>query len=255
MRIVLINNTAGEFPLIGGIPNLGPYAKQVLEITTVTFESLKYHLDLMKAKGLISYHTDQDDKPSSKTEISSITIPELPNTSKEDIILLRTELDTASSEIDSRLLGLEASLQVKIEVLESLVLKLSANLAATKPNATILRVDSSNAVSMSRNSYEPINGTEVTIPSSGMWLILAEIGVYSPVASKGNVAVGRLGSDSNDKIYQNSERSWLRINDSLTSIYSSLSTELVAGDKLSLYWKVSEGVIRGTYRSLTLISM
>lgn len=254
MKIILTNNTAGEFPLIGGIPNLGPYAKQVLDITTVTFESLKSHLDSMKAKGLISYSIAQE-----ATEKKAIT-PKVVDAARaeaftEDLNTLRVDMGTASIGLDAKIATMESSLLGRIAALEDTIQQLESRLAEIKPGTCVIRVDSHNTVSLSRPGYEPINGTEIVVPVTGNWLILGELGIHSPVASKGHVALGRTGSDASDKLYPNSERGWVRVNDTISSVHTSCMSHLTAGDKLSLYWKASEGVIRGTYRSLTLISM
>lgn len=254
MKIILTNNTSGEFPLIGGIPNLGPYAKQVLDITTVTFESLKSHLDSMKAKGLISYSIAQE-ASEKKAATPKVVDASRAEAFTEDLNTLRVDMGTASTGIDAKIATIESFLLGKITALEDTLQKLEARFAEIKPGTCVIRVDSHNTVSLSRPGYEPINGTEIVVPFTGNWLILGEIGIHSPLASKGYVAIGRTGFDASDKLYPNSERGWVRLNDIVSSVHTSCMSSLTAGDKISLYWKAAEGVIRGTYRSLTLISM
>ena len=208
----------------------------------------------MKAKGLISYYIDQEapTKEESKVESKPIKASEDPT---ETLKLLRSEIKTSSTDLESKVLKLEDTLLSKLSLVDSLISNLEQKLAALNSPTSVYRVEASNTVSMSRSSYEPVNGTEISVPFSSTWLVLVEIGVYSPLASKGQIALGRTGSDANDKVYSTSERNWVRTQDLVTSVFSSVSTSLNEGDKLSIYWKATEGVIRGTYRSITLISM
>lgn len=256
MKITLVNNTSAEFPLIGGVPNLGPFAKLMLEITTHTFESLKTHLDSMKAKGLISYSIDSVTAASVAVSVPETPIqPEAQQATKNALQLLRTDLTSNNLDADTKLSKLELDFNEKLSLLEARIDLLQRQSATQSSESTIFRSEATNAVSMSRPGYEPVNGVTVTVPTSGNWLILVDVGLYSPVASKGQVALGRFGSGDNDKILEGTERFWFRTHDMPVSVSFSCSTNLNKGDVLSIYWKAIEGVLRATYRSITLLKI
>ena len=254
MKITLVNNTAAEFPLIGGVPNLKPYSKQILDITTHTFESLKNHLDSMKAKGLISYSTDLD-ASATPDLLPNPPLVEIHPSTRNALQLLRTDIDTNTSEAESRFDQLDKIINEKLSLLEDRLELLQRQTAMQKVETTIFRSEALNAVSISRPNYEPINGISIKVPSSGSWLILVDIGLYSPVASKGQVALGRFGSGDNDKIIEGTERFWFRTHDMPVSVSFSAALNLAEEDILSIYWKATEGVLRATYRSITLLKI
>lgn len=255
MKITLVNNTSGEFPLIGGVPNLGPFAKLVLEITTHTFESLKTHLDSMKSKGLISYSLDSDSTSSPAAVVETVYQPEAQQATKNALQLLRTDIDSNTLDADTKLSRLERDFTAKLSLLEARIELLQKQTSIQNSEPTIFRSEANNAVSMSRQGYEPVNGVTVEAPSTGTWLILVDIGLYSPVASKGQVALGRFGSGDTDKIVEGTERFWSRTQDMPVSVSFSSSLTLAKGDILSIYWKAMEGVLRATYRSITLLKI
>ena len=256
MKITLVNNTSGEFPLIGGVPNLGPFAKLVLEITTHTFESLKTHLDSMKSKGLISYSIDSASTSSPAAVIvETVPKPEVQQATRNALQLLRTDIDSNTLDSETKLSRLELDFTAKLSLLEARIELLQKQTSIQNSEPTIFRSEANNAVSMSRQGYEPVNGVTVEAPSTGTWLILVDIGLYSPVASKGQVALGRFGSGDTDKILEGTERFWSRTQDMPVSVSFSSSLTLAKGDILSIYWKAMEGVLRATYRSITLLKI
>lgn len=254
MKVILVNNTAAEFPLIGGVPNLAPFARQVLQLSTHTFESLKVHLDSMSSKGLISYMVDSEVVTASSPTKENIVAEENPST-KNALLLLRADVTSSSIDYEAKIIKLETSFNEKIELLNKKIEILQSQIHSSSSEATTYRAEAKNQVSISRNNYEPINGLTLKIPYAGNWLVLGEASVYSPVPSKGQVILNCFGQNSGDKVIESTERMWSRTSDLPTSLSFSASLNLSEGDVLSIYWKASEGVLRATYRSITILKL
>lgn len=254
MKVILVNNTSAEFPLIGGVPNLAPFARQVLQISTHTFESLKAHLDSMSSKGLISYMVD--------SEVVNTPAPVRENPTSEDttatrnaLRLLQADVTNSSVDYEAKIAKLETLFSAKIDLLNKKIEILQAQIHASSPESTIFRSEAKNQVSISRNNYEPINGLTLTVPYTGNWLVLGDVSVYSPIPSKGQVTLNCFGQNSGDKAIDSTERVWSRSSDLPTSLSFSTSLNLSEGDVLSIYWKALEGVLRATYRSITILKL
>jgi hypothetical protein len=253
MKILLINNTSASFPLTGGIPNLGPYARQTIEITTSTFEDLRSHLDQMKTKGLISYSTDLGvESPSNTSELTGDS--ELKE-AKNALQLLRTDLTANNSDYISKLKDVEASFLSEISALRSELATLRSKVDSPKELSFAFRSEAKNAISMSRGSYEPMNGVSLAIPSTGNWMALIDVVIHSPVPSKGHIALNYTDSLGSASIVDGTERTWVRQSDLSSSVYFTVSLNLKEGDMLSIVWKAMEGTLRANYRSISLIKL
>jgi hypothetical protein len=252
VKITLVNNTTSEIPLTSGVPNLGRRATQSIDIGSSEFETLKPLLESLKAKNLISYSIHAAEP--------AATLP-APVLEHPDLKYLQADVTSSKDSLAalvSRLSSLEESLVSKVAEVENrlAVLDLSiGRINAKSPDTLVLRADAFSVVSQSQTSYSPVNGLSLDVPVSGRWVIIGEIGLYSPVSSKGKICIGRFGPNTVDSVLEGSERSWVRTQEDAVSLITTSCLSLEAGDTLSIYWKVTEGVLRATYRSLTLIRL
>jgi hypothetical protein len=255
VKITLVNNTVAEIPLTSRVPNLGRRATQEVELTAIEFEALKPLLDSLKTKGIISYTVHSDlVSPVSPRNALTMTSPGVEklqsslDASKDSVAALFSRVSTLDDALASQVVVTQLLAEKLVDCEKTLL-----HLQTTPPQPMAFRADAQNAVSQSHQTYAPVNGLQLVIPSSGRWLVLGEIGLYSPVSSKGKICLGRFGGGFADTILEGSERSWVRTQEDSTSVFTTACLSLEAGDIVAIYWKATEGALRATYRSLTLL--
>jgi hypothetical protein len=226
---------------------LGRRETKDIDITTAVFEAIKPHLDVLVAKNLISYVVYSESPPDLGKKSSPEPTPQYGQLQQDMHGVKQSVADISAKHAESveELAGQVDALTQKIDILRQAI--------NVEPTPFVFRSEASNVVAQSAQSYNPVSGIQLSVPTAGRWLVLGEIGLFSPIPSKGKICLGRLGGGFMDTVLEGSERIWSRTQEDPSTVFITASAMFAAGDTLGIYWKSTEGVLRATYRSLTII--